>query len=281
MSARRGSETLAATTVTSAPRVASGLGEREAHPTRRTVADVAHAVDRLARASGRDEHAQPGESAASPLGGTEHRLAGGEQGDRLGEAPGPPLAAGGEAAGLRLHDRQAPRAQRSDVGLRGRVVPHAVVHGRGDDHRARRGEGGAGQQVVGEATGQLRERVRGRRRDEVHVGVGHELEVAERIVGRGRVAREGPAGRIALELVDEDRRAAQRRERRAPDEALARRRLHDAHGVPGAGRQAHELERLVGGDAAAHSEQDPGHRIVTVSGTPTHDKGWWRLRRRA
>ena len=43
------------------------------------------------------------------------------------------------------------------------------------------------------------------------------------------------------------------------DEALGGRRHQHAHAVAGLGRQAGELERLVGGDAAAHSEQDAGH----------------------
>ena len=45
----------------------------------------------------------------------------------------------------------------------------------------------------------------------------------------------------------------------APDEALGRRRLDDAHGVPGLGGQAHHLERLVGGDSAADAEEDATH----------------------
>jgi len=48
------------------------------------------------------------------------------------------------------------------------------------------------------------------RRDHVDVGVGDQLEVAERIVRRELVARERAAQGIALELADEHRRAAQR-----------------------------------------------------------------------
>ena len=47
----------------------------------------------------------------------------------------------------------------------------------------------------------------------------------------------------------------------ATDEPPAGGRLHDAHRVPVRGRQAHELERLVGGDAAADAEQDSGHDL--------------------
>ena len=41
------------------------LGERDAHPARRAVADEAHRVDRLARSAGGDEHALAGERAGA------------------------------------------------------------------------------------------------------------------------------------------------------------------------------------------------------------------------
>ena len=94
-------------------------------------------------------------------------------------------------------------------------------------------------------------------RDDEDVGVADELEVRERVVvGRG-LAGEGAARGVALELVDEDRRAGQRRERGGADEARARRRLDDPHGVARRRREADELKRLVGGDPAADTEQDP------------------------
>ena len=68
------------------------------------------------------------------------------------------------------------------------------------------------------------------------------------------------AQRVALELVEQDRRAGQRRERRAADELLARRRLHDAHRVAGLGGQPDQLQRLVGRDPPADAEQDAGTR---------------------
>ncbi len=115
------------------------------------------------------------------------------------------------------------------------------------------------QQVVGEAGGELGDRVGRGGRDQIHVGVGDQLQVAERLVRRRRLVGEGAARGVALELADEHRRAGERRERRLADEAPAGGRLHDAHRVPGRGRQAHELERLVRGDAAADAEQDPRH----------------------
>jgi len=97
------------------------------------------------------------------------------------------------------------------------------------------------------------------RRDHEHVGVGDELEVAERVVGRRLLIGERAARGVALELADEHRRAAQRRERRFADEALAGGRLHDPHRMPVSGRQPHQLERLVRSDPTADAEQDSGH----------------------
>jgi hypothetical protein len=82
-----------------------------------------------------------------------------------------------------------------------------VVHRRGDDHRTGRRERRAGQQVVGQAVGELGDRVRARGRDEERVGVGDELEVAERLVVRWALIAECAAGRVALELVRQDRSA--------------------------------------------------------------------------
>ena len=81
----------------------------------------------------------------------------------------------------------------------------------------------------------------------------------ERVVVGLRLAGEGAARRVALELVGEDGRAAQRGEGGGPDEARARGGLHDPHRVASGRREADELKRLVGGDPTTDAEQDPGH----------------------
>ena len=84
-------------------------GQREAHAARRAVADVAHGVDRLARAAGGDEHAQPVQRRRAALPSrpsTAARMRGG-----LGQPPDAPLAPRGEPAGAGLDDRGAARAQ--------------------------------------------------------------------------------------------------------------------------------------------------------------------------
>ena len=125
--------------------------------------------------------------------------------------------------------------------------------------RRRAGEEGGGQQRVADAGGELGDRVRGGGGNEVGVGVLDHVEMADRVV-RGRlVARERATHRIALELAGQHRGADDRLERGGADEALRGGRHRDAHAVARLGRQARELERLVGGDAAAYAEQDAGH----------------------
>src|SRR5947199_131711 len=81
-------------------------GERQAHAPRGAVADETHAVDRLARATGGDEHLDPlpaaagipGPSRSAAAGGLRRRrLAGRKQVGGLRQAPDALLAARGEA----------------------------------------------------------------------------------------------------------------------------------------------------------------------------------------
>ena len=91
-------------TVTSRAERGGLVGEREAHPPRRAVADVAHGVDRLARAARRDEHAQP---VPGPRAGRHERLDGGQQRRGLGEPARAPLVLARERADLGVDDRRA------------------------------------------------------------------------------------------------------------------------------------------------------------------------------
>ena len=248
--------------------------QREAHPARGAVADEAHGVDRLARAAGGDEHPQADEVGR----GRERR--------RPRRAPRSPPAARRARAGARRPasplDASRPLPGSSTTAPRPRsVATFACVAGcshmwlfiaGATSSGQRRGERGARQQVVGEAGGELGDGVRRGRRDDEDVRVADELEVAERVVvGRAdRRGRRRARGRARTRR--EDRRAGQRGERRGPDEALRGGRLDDPYGVACGGRQAHELERLVGGDPAADAEQDPGHGALgseRPSGTGT------------
>ncbi len=94
--------------------------------------------------------------------------------------------------------------------------------------------------------------------------------MAERLVRRRRLAGKGAARGVALELAHQHRRAGERGERRLADEPPAGGRLHHAHLMSGGSGQAHELERLVRGDAAAHAEQDSCHGSVYGRGPSVH-----------
>ena len=95
----------------------------------------------------------------------------------------------------------------------------------------------------------------------------HELQVRDRVVVEGRVAREGAARRVGLELVDQHGRAGHALEGGAADELKARRRLHDTHGVARRRGKPHKLDRFVGGNPPAYAEQDAGHAPPSGSGT--------------
>ena len=134
-----------------------------------------------------------------------------------------------------------------------------VVHGRREHQRPRVGQRGTGEQVVGQAAGQLRKRVGRGRRHAQHVAAAHQLEVRDRVVvGRG-VAREGAAGGVALELVHQHRRAGHALEGRLAHELQAGGRLDHAHGVAGAGGQPDQLHRLVGGDSPGNPKKQACH----------------------
>src|SRR4051794_37300342 len=74
-----------------------------------------------------------------------------------------------------------------------------------------------------------------------------------------RVAGEGAARRVALELVDQDGGARDALEGGAPDELERTLGLQDAHGVTGLPGQASQLDSLVGGYPARNSEKDARH----------------------
>ena len=211
-----------------APRL---VRERDAHPAGGAVAEEADGVDRLAGAAGGDEHALAGEAARR------------EQLRRPGAAISP-----GSAIRPTPHSPSAvspssgptssmPRArERLGVRARRRVRPHARVHRGREEHRAAVGQRGLDEDVVGEPVGELRERVRRARSDDEQVGPG---QVRIRVVA-GRPAGERGEGLRA-------------------DEALRAGRDERDHLVPALDEQAGQLTRLVGGDAAADTEQDAAH----------------------
>ncbi len=145
------------------------LGHGHAHAARRAVADVAHGVERLARASRGDEHALARERARAALPAAQELL--GASVDLLGlRHPPHALLALGELTFRRPDEGHASGAQQLHVRLGRRVRPHARVHRRRHEHRPRVRQRSLGQDVVGEPVRQSRERVRRQRRDHEQIG---------------------------------------------------------------------------------------------------------------
>src|SRR5207248_10722834 len=133
-----------------------GRGDVVAHLARRAVGDVAHGIDRLARGTGGDND----RVAREVLRRREHGGEGGDDRFRLRQ-PTTTGEPGGQRAAVGLHHGHAARAQRGDVRGHRRMLPHAAVHRRRDQHRAARGQQQGGQEVVGDAVGGLGDEIGG------------------------------------------------------------------------------------------------------------------------
>ena len=211
-----GSATLAAISVTSAPRAAAAAARAipirplERLPMKRTGSIGSRVPPAVTSTRSPSQGRSPAGSAASirrqqPLG--------------LGQAAAAVLAARGELALLGLDHLDPALAQRRQVRLGRRVGVHAVVHRRGDEPRRRAGEEGGGQHRVGRARRELGERVGRGGRDQIGVAAAGQLEVADRVVAGLLFAGEGAAQRVALELGDQHRGADDPLEGGGADEA--------------------------------------------------------------
>ena len=108
---------------------------------------------------------------------------------------------------------------------------------------------------------------------EFEVGPPEMMRYTQCLLGGRRVAGEGAAQLVALELAGQHRRAGDGREARGADEALRGLGLDHAHGVAGLGGQPRELERLVGGDPAGDAEEDARHRGWSQRRAPSSGSG--------
>ena len=196
------------------------LGESDAHPAGRAVADVAHGIEWLAGPAGADENVL---SREWPFLAEQH-AAPREDLLRLGHASETGLSLG-ELSLLRADQLDPSLAQAGGVLLRGRVLPHADVHRRRGEHGAAEGEHRLREHAVGEAVRELRERVRRERGDHEQVRLDEvRIEVARHLLPRESLER--LRGDERLRLGSQKRR--------------------DVMPVPD--QQTAELARLVGGD---------------------------------
>ena len=124
------------------------------------------------------------------------------------------------------------------------MLPHAHIHGGRDEHRLVGGEQHGGGEIVGEAMRHLGEEVGGRRRDDDQVGLARQADMAD----LGLV--------LEVEQIGEGLLLGEHGERERGDELGAAFGQDRAHGGAPLLQAAHELEALIGGDAAADDQQD-------------------------
>ena len=288
-----GSDTLAATTVTLAPRARAASANAKPHAPRGAVADEAHAVDRLTGAAGGDEHAQALPGAAWRGGGACGRV--GWIGARSGirdrsrrhsPAARVPVSANASqsssscaGSGRRPGHRSPREASLPSSGSitltpRSRSVSRlAWIAGSGtcgcsSRERPPAGGGSEGGPVSILSAGPWRASPpcwprparsgRGRRWRPARGGRSDRAWAA---LGRGR-----RRARVALELGDQHRRAGERLKRGGAHEAAGSRSSAPRTPWPATRRQPHELQRLVGGDPTAYPEQDSCHTPLEASG---------------
>ncbi|MNS67853.1 hypothetical protein D3C72_1011160 [compost metagenome] len=227
------------------PQFGQGGGDGVALLAAGAVGQAAHRVDGLEGRPGGDHGGLAGQGAAVRSG--QQARDGVEDDVRLGHAAGAELAAGHDAV-VRADHSHAVEAVEAlepfDIGLHRRVQPHAHVHGRGQQHLLVGGQKRGRGQVVGHPVRRLGDQARGGRRHHHQIGPARQLDMAH--------------GRLVFrhEQVLPHRMAGQGRQRHGGDELGPRLGQQAHHLGPGLFQQARQLQRLVGGDAAADDQQD-------------------------
>ena len=207
----------------------------------RAVGDVAHRVDRLMRRAGGDDDLAAGQRLRPAV---EQRLDRGDDLQRLGHAAFAGLVAFGHLALGRADEGDAVLGQRRAVAARRGCDPHFRVHRRRHQHLLVGGEKHGRGKIVGMAVGELGHQVGGGRRDHQKVGLARQPDMADIVLV------------IAVEQFGEDMVGRQRADRQRGDEFLRGCRHHHAHRRTALAQPADQVERLVGGNAAADDEQD-------------------------
>ncbi len=135
------------------------------------------------------------------------------------------------------------------------MLPHAGVHRRGNHDRPVVRKVRGGQKIVAEAGGHAGDRIGRGRCDDHDVGSASQIEVS--VVRAPNVAEQFGADVIAR----------QRGERRSADEVRCSPGHDYVDVVPGALERTQRIDCLVGGDAAAHTEQHACHQR-SLGGVP-------------
>ena len=146
-------------------------------------------------------------------------------------------------------------AQRLEVGLRGRVLPHVGVHRGRQHHGAGEGEVEGGQEIVRQAVRELGQQVRGGRGHNQHIVLLRHARYARR---RSRASRPGWPRRTCPVMTLRPVRAAKVSGRTNSCAAAV---MTTCTAWPRCISSARQLGRLVGRDAAADAEEDVHARM--------------------
>ena len=217
------------------------LGDGVALAAGGAVGEVAHRVDRLMGRAGGHQHMAAGKDRfhrrQDPFGR-------GDDLQRFGHAPRPGLSGFGHLAGSRADEMDAVALQRLDVPLCGGMRPHGRVHRRRQQHRNARGKQHGTGKVVRLAARHLRHQVCGRRRHHDQPRLARQADMADVLLVR------------SVEEFAEDATAGERADRKRRHELLRSFGHHGTHAIAPLLQAADQVERLVGGNAAADDEQD-------------------------
>ena len=178
-------------------------------------------------------------------------------GDGFGgsEAAGAGHAAG-EITFVRIDHIHAARAQRCEILLRRRMLPHIHVHRGRDDHGSFRGEIKRGEKIVGDAVREFSEDVRGGRRNEQQINALRDGDMLDRAfdIGRRGIGR--------AEHVRDDFLSGERGKRERGDKLLRGARHHHLHVELFLLQTAHQF----GGFIRRNSTSDPKCNLHRNSG---------------
>ena len=164
---------------------------------------------------------------------------------RLGQAARAVFAAGHRAF-IGIEHMDAARDQVLDVVLRGGMLPHPHIHRRHCQHWFISREQQRGRHIVSDAVRHLGEQIGRGRADDNQIGAARQLDVAHLDL-TGQIPERGV-----------HRVFAERGQGHRGDEFGAALGQHTADLAAALADQAHQLASLIGRDAAADDEQDPG-----------------------
>ena len=235
-------------------------GDGVALPAGGAIGDVAHRIDWFMGRPGSDDDA-PALQRLDPLVAAQQLLDCSDDFQRLGHAAEAVLAALGHRARVRPHAGDAVGGQQREIAPGRRVLPHARVHRRGDQHRPVGREQNRGSEIVAMAARHLGQQVGGCRRHHDEIRFARQPDVADIKLA------------LRIEQVGKNATTAERPGRQRRDELLRRRGQDAAHRRPALAQPADEVKALIGRDATGNDQKNAPsleHRGTVGKGVRNH-----------